>query len=583
MAYVTQQIIKTTDVWAAFDALGKPVPKDYWLFERVTEGDARYYKFKISDGVHLFSELPYQLLNGGSARISSDGYWETFNDATQQYEKTTVKALGVDGKSAFELWQSEEGNADKTLADFFNYLKGAKGDPFTYSDFTPEQLAYLTGKSAYQVWQGLPGNEGKTIDEYLAAIKGDPFTYSDFTPEQLADLTGKSAYQVWQSQPGNEGKTVNDYLQAIKGKDGVIPVDAPSDGKTYGRKNEGWVEIVGEGSVIIPNSVVLLFIQNKDNIQAIPSDQILTAFGGEDSFSSIVDGIIADRPVFVQYEVTTGVSIFFPVLSMYGINDGINSGLAVSVNIDLSIIGDSTVCRLNISVGKQEGEYFAEGSVVFVETKATYLDLSKALDADGNFLNTIPQSFYDEIQEAFNNKTTSGLTKDDRIVPINIVKNSDDYTVSGVTEIAYGGASILIEIITLSVSSDLTLYGYKSQSALMINGDGTEALMNDGNYKRVVVLSPFTTTTLTNLPVDTYSIRVTLSAASALSFASTPAEGWECMIDIKNTGSSDITQALPNATGWQCDEESVTIAAGKIASISVRYIHGTYVVLSKGN
>ena len=90
-------------------------------------------------------------------------------------------------------------------------------------------------------------------------------------------------------------------------------------------------------------------------------------------------------------------------------------------------------------------------------------------------------------------------------------------------------------------------------------------------------------TTLTNLPVENYSIKVTLSAASALSFASTPAEGWECMIDIKNTGSSDITQALPNATGWQCDEDSITIAAGKIASISVRYVHGVYVVLSRGN
>ena len=354
--------------------------------------------------------------------------------------------------------------------------------------------------------------------------------------------------------------------------------------RTYGRKNEGWVEIVGEGSVIIPNSVVLLFIQNKDNIQAIPSDQILTAFGGEDSFSSIVDGIIADRPVFVQYEVTTGVSIFFPVLSMYGINDGINSALAVSVNIDLSIIEDSAVCRLNITVGKQEGEYLAEGSVVFVETKAAYLDLSKALDADGNFLNTIPQSFYDEIQEAFNNKTTSGLTKDDRIVPINIVKNSDDYAVSGVTEIAYGGVSILTEIITLSVSSDLTLYGYKGQSVFMTNGDGTEALMDDGTYKKVFDPKSVTTaTTLTNLSIENYSIKVTLSAASALSFASTPAEGWECMIDIKNTGSSDITQALPNATGWQCDEDSITIAAGKIASISVRYVHGVYVVLSRGN
>lgn len=453
---------------------------------------------------------------------------------------------------------NNSGFITKAVNDLTNYYLKSE----TYTKEEVQSLISALNSVSLKKVDSLP-ESGDSNVIYLVPKSGsgndiyDEYIYIDGKPEHI----------------GSTQVDLSNYVQ-----------EAPSDGKTYGRKNKGWVEIVGEGSVIIPNSVVLLFIQNKDNIQAIPSDQILTAFGGEDSFNSIVDGIIADRPVFVQYEVTTGVSIFFPVLSMYGMNDGINSILAVSVNIDLSIIGDSTVCRLNISVGKQEGEYFAEGSVVFVETKATYLDLSKALDADGNFLNTIPQSFYDEIQEAFNNKITSGLTKDDRIVPINIVKNSDDYTVSGVTEIAYGGASILIEIITLSVSSDLKLYGYKSQSVLMTNGDGTEALMDDGTYKKVFDPKSVTTaTTLTNLPIENYSIKVTLSAASALSFASTPAEGWECMIDIKNTGSSDITQALPNATGWQCDEESVTIAAGKIASISVRYIHGTYVVLSKGN
>lgn len=46
-------------------------------------------------------------------------------------------------------------------------LKGDKGDPFTYDDFTPEQLAALKGE------------------------KGDPFTYDDFTPEQLAALKGE--------------------------------------------------------------------------------------------------------------------------------------------------------------------------------------------------------------------------------------------------------------------------------------------------------------------------------------------------------------------------------------------------------
>ena len=42
-------------------------------------------------------------------------------------------------------------------------LKGDKGDPFTYSDFTPEQLEALK-------------------------VKGDAFTYEDFTPAQIAEL-----------------------------------------------------------------------------------------------------------------------------------------------------------------------------------------------------------------------------------------------------------------------------------------------------------------------------------------------------------------------------------------------------------
>lgn len=54
------------------------------------------------------------------------------------------------------------------------FKKGPKGDPFTYEDFTDEQLAALVGKQ---------GDKGD---------KGDPFTYSDFTPEQLAALKGET-------------------------------------------------------------------------------------------------------------------------------------------------------------------------------------------------------------------------------------------------------------------------------------------------------------------------------------------------------------------------------------------------------
>ena len=87
--------------------------------------------------------------------------------------------------------------------------------------------------------------------------------------------------------------------------------------------------------------------------------------------------------------------------------------------------------------------------------------------------------------------------------------------------------------------------------------------------------------TLTDLPIDNYSIKVTLYLPSALSFASTPAEGWECMINIKNSSSSSIAQPLPNASNWLCDDTSITIPANGYAEISVRYSHGLYWVITK--
>lgn len=61
---------------------------------------------------------------------------------------------------------------------------GAKGDPFTYSDFTAEQLAALKGA------QGEKGDKGDKGETGAKGDKGDAFVYSDFTAEQLAALKG---------------------------------------------------------------------------------------------------------------------------------------------------------------------------------------------------------------------------------------------------------------------------------------------------------------------------------------------------------------------------------------------------------
>ena len=67
--------------------------------------------------------------------------------------------------------------------------KGDTGDPFTYSDFTDEQLA------------GLKGPKGDKGD------KGDSFTYSDFTDEQLEALQGPKGDKGEKGDKGDKGDT----------------------------------------------------------------------------------------------------------------------------------------------------------------------------------------------------------------------------------------------------------------------------------------------------------------------------------------------------------------------------------------
>lgn len=81
--------------------------------------------------------------------------------------------------------------------------KGDTGDPFTYEDFTPEQLALLKGEkgdkgdTGAQGIQGEKGDKGDTGAQGIQGIqgergeKGDAFTYADFTDEQLAGLKGE--------------------------------------------------------------------------------------------------------------------------------------------------------------------------------------------------------------------------------------------------------------------------------------------------------------------------------------------------------------------------------------------------------
>lgn len=111
---------------------------------------------------------------------------ETNNTLTIKFDKETKLPLieGL-GKSAYAIAVSH--GFGGTEQDWLDSLRGPqgregvpgppgpKGAPFTYADFTPEQLEGLKGTRGEQ---GPPGP------------KGEPFKYTDFTAAQLEALRG---------------------------------------------------------------------------------------------------------------------------------------------------------------------------------------------------------------------------------------------------------------------------------------------------------------------------------------------------------------------------------------------------------
>lgn len=129
------------------------------------------------------------------------------------------------------------------------YLKGEKGEAFTYEDFTEEQLEALKGKdgkSAYQSWLDL-GNTG-TEQEFLDSLNGtdgkdgqDGSNGKDGTDGK----DGKSAYQTWLDL-GNTG-TEQEFLDSLKGADGQDGSNGTDgtdgeDGYTPVRGTDYWTE-----------------------------------------------------------------------------------------------------------------------------------------------------------------------------------------------------------------------------------------------------------------------------------------------------------------------------------------------------
>ena len=104
-------------------------------------------------------------------------------------------------------------------------IQGKKGDPFTYEDFTPQQLEGLRGPQGIQGLQGVQGP------------KGDSFTYNDFTVEQLELLRGPQGIQGIQGDTGPAGQDGHNPVVTASKSGSVTTISV--DGTSIATINDG--------------------------------------------------------------------------------------------------------------------------------------------------------------------------------------------------------------------------------------------------------------------------------------------------------------------------------------------------------
>ena len=220
----------------------------------------------INDVLELHGEINYGSSGSGTSDYNELLNKPSINGVVVQGNLTTIQ-LGIkngeNGEDGFSPTITQEPNSSGyqitiTNADGqtrFQLLNGRNG---------------ANGKSAYisAIDAGFQGTE----EEWLKSLKGKD------------GVDGKSAYDV-AVENGFVGSE-EDWLKSLKGKDGLL-LDAPSDGKTYGRNNEQWVEITDSGGSQIedaPSDGKAYARKDGAWVQSVQSSDVYTKSQADEQF-----------------------------------------------------------------------------------------------------------------------------------------------------------------------------------------------------------------------------------------------------------------------------------------------------------
>ena len=233
-------------------------------------------------------------------------------------------------------------------------LKGEKGDPFTYDDFTPEQLLALKGengidgKSAYQlaVEKGFVGTEA----EWVASLKGETGPIGprgEIGPQGIQGETGATGPQGIQGPKGDNYQITEADYAAIAG---MVSVPSKTSELTNDSNFITEVKLNGE-SVVNENGSINLQLGSLDTTlgETITCNQAIGGISAGTTFTE--DTTIADiiRALLKIPVVETDGAIY------YGLSRDIPTSIdgLTPVSIDRDTLLSSGYTYKNINTDDQ--------------------------------------------------------------------------------------------------------------------------------------------------------------------------------------------------------------------------------------